>query len=88
MLCPQPSLTERTVDDHQQLPARYGAMGSVLRGRLAAVLLHHVGGPRPPWGIFLVPLGAAYSDIHRLLNTHTLPTFRVENLSKNQIHLR
>jgi len=37
-------LTERTVDDHRQLPARYGAMGSALRGRLAAVLLHHVGG--------------------------------------------
>jgi len=43
-LCSQPSLTERTVDDHRQLPARYGAMGSALRGRLAAVLLHHVGG--------------------------------------------
>jgi hypothetical protein len=43
-LCPQPSLTERTVDDHRQLPARYGAMGSALRGRLATVLLHHVGG--------------------------------------------
>ena len=58
VLCPQPSLTERTVDDHRQLPARYGAMGSALRGRLAAVLLHHVGA-RPPWGIFwcrLVPL--------------------------------
>ena len=25
-------------------PARYGAMGSALRGRLANVLLHHVGG--------------------------------------------
>lgn len=43
-LCSQPSLTERTVDDHRQLPARYGAMGSALRGRLATVLLHHVGG--------------------------------------------
>ena len=29
---------------HRQLPARYGAMGSALRGRLAAVLLQHVGG--------------------------------------------
>ena len=44
MLCPQPSLTERTADDHRQPPARYGAMGSALRGRLATVLLHHVGG--------------------------------------------
>ena len=43
-LCSQPSLTERTVDDHRQLPARYGAVGSALRGRLAAVLLHHAGG--------------------------------------------
>lgn len=47
-LCSQPSLTERTVDDHRQLPARYGAMGSALRGRLAAVLLHHVGGHDHP----------------------------------------
>ena len=43
-LCSQPSLTERTVDDHRQLHARYGAMGSALRGRLANILLHHVGG--------------------------------------------
>jgi len=43
-LCPQPSLTERTVDDHRQPPARYGAMGSALRGRLATVLIHHAGG--------------------------------------------
>ena len=51
-LCPQPSLTERTADDHRQLPARYGAMGSALRGRLANVLLHHVGGHdrRPCFG--------------------------------------
>ena len=43
-LCPQPSLTERTADDHRQPHARYDAMGSALRGRLATVLLHHVGG--------------------------------------------
>ena len=46
-LCPQPSLTERTADDHRQPPARYGAMGSALRGRLATVLLHHVRGHDP-----------------------------------------
>ena len=34
----------RTADDHRQWPARFGAMGSALRGRLATVLLHHVRG--------------------------------------------
>jgi hypothetical protein len=42
-LCLPPSLTERTADDHRQPPARYGPMGSALRGRLATVLLHPVG---------------------------------------------
>ena len=43
-LCSQPTLTERTADDHRQPPARYGAMGTALCGRLATALLHHVGG--------------------------------------------
>jgi len=36
-------LSERTADDHRQPLARYGAMGSALRGRLAIVLFHHLG---------------------------------------------
>jgi len=61
-LCPQPCLTRRTVDDHRQLPARYGAMGSALRGRLAAVLLHHVGGHNTRHPKLLQPVVLFYKN--------------------------
>ena len=61
-LCSQPSLTERTVDDHRQLPARYGAMGSALRARLLPSCCYTTWGDTTPtrstnlYNTFNIPL--------------------------------